>query len=163
MNKLTNEEIAKVFLSYGLKAECRITNGNPNQVLFTKEFSTKNLTVSSKDSLRNFAGGYNCGYNQVLLALTPLNKITDEHKDVLGKIYGGIRGRIDDNFFQAIDSDGYVTHYTVITKELPARMFQQFILWGYAVPLYFGPNHWANGKTAIQLNIATDKTLQYGV
>jgi len=27
---------------------------------------------------------------------------------------------------------------------------------GYAVPLFFEPNHWANGKTAIELNIATN-------
>jgi hypothetical protein len=29
---------------------------------------------------------------------------------------------------------------------------------GYAVPLFFGSNHWANGKNAIELNIAIDKT-----
>jgi len=36
--------------------------------------------------------------------------------------------------------------------------YNQLVLWGYAVPLWFGIEHWANNKTAIELNIAKDKT-----
>jgi hypothetical protein len=35
--------------------------------------------------------------------------------------------------------------------------FNQLILYGYAVPLWFGIGHWANGLTAIELGIAIDK------
>lgn len=37
--------------------------------------------------------------------------------------------------------------------------FQYLIKYGYAVPLYFGPDHPCNGKTAIELGIAIDVTL----
>lgn len=32
---------------------------------------------------------------------------------------------------------------------------------GYAVPLFFAPNHWANGKTAIELGIAIPETTSH--
>jgi hypothetical protein len=38
-------------------------------------------------------------------------------------------------------------------------IWQQLIHWGYAVPLQIEPGHPANGKTAIELGIAIDKTL----
>jgi len=37
-----------------------------------------------------------------------------------------------------------------------AYIYQDLIHKGYAVPIYFGPDHWANGKTAIELGIAID-------
>ncbi len=37
----------------------------------------------------------------------------------------------------------------------PYQMIYQYLMkQGYAVPLYFGPDHWANGKTALELEIA---------
>lgn len=39
-------------------------------------------------------------------------------------------------------------------------IWQYLISKGYAVPIYFSPNHEANGKDAIQLGIAIDKTIQ---
>lgn len=37
--------------------------------------------------------------------------------------------------------------------------FRQLQLMGYDMPLYLGmPGHWANGKTAIKLNLAVDAT-----
>lgn len=35
--------------------------------------------------------------------------------------------------------------------------YQYLISKGYAVPLFFVPSHWANGKTAIELGIAIKK------
>lgn len=45
------------------------------------------------------------------------------------------------------------------SNPLTIYAYQYLIFKGYAVPLWFGVNHWANGKTAIELGIAIDKTL----
>jgi hypothetical protein len=42
-------------------------------------------------------------------------------------------------------------------EDMPSRLFQYLISKGYAVPLWFGIDYWANGKTAIELNIAIQK------
>lgn len=42
------------------------------------------------------------------------------------------------------------------TIEMPYSAYQQLLKWGYSVPLWFGLDHWANGKTAIELGIAIE-------
>lgn len=54
-------------------------------------------------------------------------------------------------------SDGTMSdHYGCCNNA--ALILQHLIQKGYAVPLFFEPNHPLNGKTAIELNIALDKT-----
>lgn len=65
-------------------------------------------------------------------------------------------------FLLYINSWGTINLY--VNGELSNNRYDCFI-WqyliskGYAVPLFFAPNHWANGKTAIELGLAIDKTL----
>ena len=71
------------------------------------------------------------------LSLTPLSKITDEHAEIIGEILG----------------------YKITSTRLDftTAIYQQLILWQYAVPLYFGINHPCNGLNAIELNLAIEK------
>lgn len=134
--ELTTEEKARVFAMYGLKAECRMTTGgNPNQVLFIKHLTLDGLTIASADSLLKFNCGYGCNYNQVHLLLTPISEITDEDDNIRCEIMNTYEG----------DGIGW------------AYMYQFLISRSYAVPLFFSPGHWANGKTALDLNIAIKK------
>lgn len=47
---------------------------------------------------------------------------------------------------------------TMINCYTSWRLYQHLIKKGYAVPLWFDIDHWANGMTAIELGIAFDKT-----
>jgi hypothetical protein len=133
------EEVAKVFALY-LGCECRLEDG---------QVSDKTTMISADGCLMvdyNGIGDTEHDIECCQLILTPLSKITDEHK-------------------LAIYAMGYTEVKKYMMEILPiyewkntrADQHQQLIIWGYAVPLWFGINHWANGKTAIELKMAIEK------
>lgn len=185
--KLTNEEIAKVFAMY---IGCDMDNNGMKLRLTGVNMPTNTYKCLAMcyDLQRNIE---NCK-----LLITPLSAITDEHAVEVAKIicdrqYIDIENlstswertiKNDSNIFRIcfdayqitrfphdkprkhiihITTWGTVNHY--IENELgnctkAHYVFQYLISKGYAVPLFFGIDHWANGKTAIELGIAIDNT-----
>ncbi len=155
MEQLSNEEKAKVFAMY-YGCECRVTNGNPNQVLFIKEIYPDACTVSTKGS----KGGYFNSYNSVKLLLIPLANITDEDKRALSDIVTGDTTAFnDEKDYIACLLISNLVYGQMNKRAMIANIFayQYLISKGYAVPLFFAPGHWANGKTAIELSISIEK------
>lgn len=147
-NKLTNEEIARVFaVYYGQSvAASKNEDGKANG---------KGAPVHNALALCVFGNDVS---NYVLL-LTPLDKITDEDAIEVANICHNylakrIQGKTGYSFLACNDS---VINCGVIYHKLNSAAFQYLISKGYAVPLWFGIDHWANGKTAIELGIAIDK------
>ena len=119
-------------------------------------------------------------YRTIKMLLTPLSSITDEHAIEIAfknntlpenwqifKVYSQApetwcavkyrRNYVENDL--KLNEDGYEYKETYITfYQLYDWQFQYLIQKGYAVPLFFGAGHWANGKTAIELGIAIDKT-----
>jgi hypothetical protein len=202
MNKLTNEEIARVFAMYwGCDVEIDIRVNKVRKIQGVSFNAINELLFITND------GNFGLKHWIVNLLLTPLDKITDEHAIEVAKI---ILGDVFKNYISSIDSikyegktigklktitcvpsnenkkigwlDRFINfplytnpkehHWigigninsdktrTYLTKGITeySQTFQQLIIWGYAVPLFFGVNHWPNGKTAIELGIAVDKT-----
>ncbi len=148
--KLTNDEIARVFAMYIGLSECTDSRYN-NRGLLETVTRTGNiaLEVGNTYSHTNIS---NCK-----LLLTTLDKISDEHAIEIK------------NLLDVSNAVWEIDEYT--TKDIAnwllgkrlymySHCFQLLVLNGYAVPLFFGLNHWANGKTAIELGIAIDKTIQ---
>ena len=92
--------------------------------------------------------------NNFQLLLTPLASITDEHAIEVAKM------EYTEDDLPRTDTNRSYTGYGIISRKFNSEIFQQLIIWGYAVPLYFGLNHRANGKTAIELNLAISKPHQ---
>lgn len=171
--KLTNEEIAKVFaMYYPLRPINAIYNDR----------SYENTTATDLKALGMVIG------NDVVLPLTLLSEITDEHAIKVAELAACLYYRIDETF-KVIKEDGRIDVYsskvmhtdgidigyrykTTIyedcfyhksgepTRPINYMAYQYLVSNGYAVPLWFGIDHWANGKTPIELEIALDKTLQ---
>jgi len=137
MNKLTNEEIARVFAMYlGCELKC-----------------------SQSGALATVYHPHACAdYEHWQLLLTPLSKITDEHLVACYHLHSGLIGYDYTCDFKPalemsrhwINMDGEKTlcKLTQLSEYLRSK--------GYAVPLFFGIDHWANGKTPIELGIAIE-------
>lgn len=155
MQQLTNEEIARVFsLYFGLPKSIRNIRWD-----------------SSIPSMESFIPNNNVIKDWRLL-LTPLSAITDEHAIEVAKmceydieklkLYYGIKP-----FFKVRSGNLYVTFIPEKERNneeldwiyISTQAYLFLITEGYAVPLFLGINHWANGKTAIKLKIAIDKTI----
>ena len=143
MNKLTNEEIARVFSMYYF-AEC-----------ITVKYKEKGF-VKHIGKIPNDANYYN-------LILTPLSSITDEHAIEVAKCCGFNNISWSDKRKRSIGkeivyaiSDNVSISYEVYAFEI-TYVFQYLIQQGYAVPPFFGIGHPCNGKTAIELGIAESK------
>lgn len=132
MNKLTDDEKAKVFAMYwGAKVygDLQDDNESANYGEVDMDFDNFNFCVS--ENMR--------------LVLKPLSSISDEHKIAVAKI----------TFPQATANNDDLAYigYGIVrsTGILPANVHQHLIDFGYAVILY----PW--GKTAIELGIAIEK------
>lgn len=153
-NKLTNEEISRVFAMY---------------------YGQRVLKFSKTAPATQICDCYMLGRinNDCVISLTPLSAITDEHAIEVAKICNfdnktltmckynsfenlqDIGKRIIEYYLYNEIKDGFNTHGIWFN----INDFNWFlILKGYAVPLWFGLNHWANGKTAIELEVAIDRT-----
>ena len=155
MNKLTNEEIAKVFLMY---YNAEIINprfkGTPLQY---KNSMSRWFEASKYEQTKEEF------WAERKLVLTPLFAITDEHAIEVTKCCGFNNISWSDKRKRSIGkeivyaiSDNVSISYEVYAFEI-TYVFQYLIQQGYAVPLFFGISHWANGKTAIELGIAESK------
>lgn len=94
--------------------------------------------------------------DDVSLLLTPVSEITPEHAELfLSKHKGGYENIICDFkenelYIQfSIKTGGFGHSYVPLYKA-----YEILKTLGYAVPLFFGIDHWANGKTAIELGMA---------
>jgi len=113
------------------------------------------LNLHSDCLVKVDAFDYTGDLEDMKLALIPIEKISENHAK-LSLLMVGLSFMAD--VFETCSQRLYYelnTRPQYFTKEL----FQQLIIWGYAVPLYFDLGHPANGKTAIELDIAIDKTL----
>jgi|ERR1700733_1996626 len=169
MSQLTNKEIAKVFALY---QDTEIVN--PQGVLISYGLTMQYWYNVSKDQAHNKTWFYDRK-----LLLTPLDQISDEDAIEVAKIItspdwrtdGKIPAvhRIDDNIL--INTQGYkmvrITNGGLLMykdkdgvdcyTDKAFFAYQYLIEKGYAVPLWFEIDHWANGKTAIELGIAISK------
>lgn len=155
-NTLTNEEIARVFAMY-LGCDfwlCDNLEGNP---VIEKVTSVVISEIEKGDWLgRDDRPGE-------LLLLTPLELISDEDAAEVSEVFFP-----DGNIYDYLH--GMATGKAIVNSIKANRQtntfyrharvhdgFEYLKLKGYAVPLFFGINHWANGKTAIELGIAIKK------
>lgn len=157
-NKLTNDEIARVFAMY-LGKECVVVLEKSAAEFHGTPYSAPMKIVS--ETLRGlYISESNPGKSDFKLLLTPLSEITDEHAIELinlTKLVHAINPKLiehrDKRLLQYWDGVAG-NEVTIMWNDLNAVQHQYLISKGYAVPLWFGINHWANGKTAIELNIA---------
>lgn len=160
-NQLTNEEKAKVAAMY---LGCDVLIKEDGESKFESILEGVNISPQYKGDV-NIYYAKECGhllrwsFDECKLILTPLDKITDQYKETIARICGSnFKGTYD----LAICGESIVKGKTfeVATENIWTYnlAIQQLIMWGYAVPLFFSLNHWANGKTAIELKIAIDKT-----
>lgn len=182
VNKLTNEEIARVFAMYlgapivPLSEACTIAK---------KEGGYNNWGIRLEGNQYQISFGKNLfPIEKYGLYLTPLDKITDEHAieianilDVPGdcverhKDHIAVYDRYNDNA-NTIDTLRlhFINNYELLHLDELGRAYefdltrcscihQYLISKGYAVPLWFGVEHSANYHTAIELGIAIDNTL----
>lgn len=156
VSKLTNEEIAQAQGKY-LFSDCEWVTSyrDEKDILNWDEPRKKNYYDLVKYIGRT---------DWIKPVLTPLSRITDEHKIELAKIIGGCDHLSDEGKISAIESL-FCTNslYNKQTNIPGVRFFyaQQYLLSkGYAVPLFFDINHWANNQDAIELGIATESPIK---
>lgn len=170
--KLTNEEIARVFAMYlGCNFWlCDNLEGNP---VIEKVTSTIVSEIEKGDWL-----GYDNRPGELLL-LAPLELISDEDAIAIAcfedtgykKLNFSTYKKDGFNFLVEKENTNIKCSYNYKTwfydgvfdckykfsldiNTLNWKSYQLMLKKGYAVPLFFGVNHWANGKTAIELKIA---------
>ncbi|MES2428268.1 MAG: hypothetical protein V4560_14910 [Bacteroidota bacterium] len=148
--KLTNDEMTKVFSLYGIDAPILTIDGKGRIMTIHPKVLTVSLnSIMQGQNLHGIDkgnGGLHRTYlnkdDQCNLLLSPLSKITDEHKNDVCKITGRDAGMFKNEWIFRFTNN--------------AKVLQYLISKGYAVPLWFGIDHWANGKTAIELGIAIE-------
>jgi hypothetical protein len=88
---------------------------------------------------------------------TAIRYVKDFEEKPLAQLYYtfGLEEYITANFGRDVTIYNCPFHFNQITA-----VHQYLILQGYAVPLFFAPNHPDNGKTAVELGLAIDATLQ---
>lgn len=131
--KLTKPEIARVFSLYW-----------DNPCIYGKTIRQGTIRAIALQRI---------GYQYCQLILTSVSDITDEHALQVAKMAG----------FNTVDLGKSIVMEHFKSNIFPVEginwwaIFQYLISKGYAVRLWFGPDHWANGKTAIELGLAIDK------
>jgi hypothetical protein len=178
MNQLTQEQTARIFALY-LQCEARVS------IAFGAPFRGSKIVaadilgvIDSKVHLQCYdVHGNKCEELHISelinckLLLTPLCKITDEDAIEVAKINGMVNAKVvrkvlyivltDDSHCIYIHYNGrlqYSKNGQLMGLEYYDFIMQFLIQRGYAVPLFIAPNHPDNGKTAIELGIAIDKT-----
>ena len=165
--QLSNEEIARVFAMYlhqQVEFDGRIGN-IVSYYLSCGDLSKQVWCVSLEDEEFN-KNELSCSVTiyDIKLLLVPLNKLTDEDALAASKIMGGANHLSDKSQIsqlkEIVCSNKLYNMQTNVSGANWFYLFQHLTLKGYAVPLFFDIYHWANGMTAIELNLAIDKTLQ---
>jgi hypothetical protein len=157
---LTPAEIARVF---GLYYDCQVTVTNERYINGEYTGLLKGLSYENPLVLNTSFGsdGYE-NPNDCKLLLTSLERITDEDAVQVAQIYrANVRGT--DNDRKELIRAGrekamrIQTSFLTSVERVSLPVYQYLISRGYAVPLWFGVDHWANGKTAIELGIAVER------
>ncbi|HTG55464.1 MAG TPA: hypothetical protein VL943_04305 [Niabella sp.] len=176
MNNLTKEEKAKVFAMYAgipcVKHPCDIAAFTYlGQVSI--RFCEKNYYQGPLKPVLHgdWSGGTNpqysdagmCEWEDITLLLTPLSEITDGHLEQLCEILGctpHLTYQMMTDLLTVLVNDEMPIEETGITLNMLSIFYlHQFLISrGYSVPLFFGIDHWANGKTPIELGIGIAKT-----
>jgi len=150
-NKLTQNEIARVFAMYWGQKNGKVGKGY-------------GICAGNTIEIGNTLFSYNDFPEKYQLCLTPLDKMTDEHAKGVIKASGfefqpeiGYTHKDKGFDFGYYTNDGWIND-TFKFSDMNPEQWQYLIQKGYAIPLFFGIDHWANGKTAIELGIAIDKT-----
>jgi len=167
--ELTLEEKEKVFAMY-----------------YGQNVAEGGAPVKNLLSLLLLSGGK--AYNHKRLQLNTFSEIKEDHAFCIAELIMNEKlaeseGRklvIDDGYFTVfwsevkhtgVDNFGFrysLKVYPDLFVMLPGfkghtqmnyDAYQYLISKGYAVPLFFEPNHWANGKNAIELRLAVDAKL----
>lgn len=138
--QLTNEEIVRVFAMYW------------GQEILCYEADKDVYPVNR----------HNIDCKPMLLKLKPLSAVTYQdaadvfeilniagNEDVFITNTEGIKNCLMDGFYDLHNFDFYGRMTDV---------FQHLLSKGFALPLFFGIDHWANGKTAVELGIAIQTT-----
>jgi len=167
---LTNEQLARVFhLHVGVEA---VMFNKENYTALAKEHEPSMVDYIQKnfpdktEIKKLSAFEISCfKIEHILLKLIPISAISAEHLSILSSVYCNetvykmegvyINGMF--KFYRIIDGvKSFVNN--VYVDSLPATIYQQLLLWGYAVPIYIEAGHPDNGKTAIELGVAIAKT-----
>lgn len=147
--ELTNEEIAKVFAMYGsstfTESEGNISGSGPAWYVVYK-----------------YVEDYLNDLSPYKLLLTPLSRISDEDAIEVVQILK-LETKLD-NEYMLSQLKGFMHNHDIFywfdlyrIKHIKIHFIMQYLISkGYAVPLFFAPNHWANGKTAIEIGIAIE-------
>ena len=136
------EEVAKVFALY-LGCECRLEDG---------QISDKTTMISADGCLMvdyNGIGDTEHDAECCQLILTSLSDITDEDAIQVAKM--------TDYYSDEFNLTDFKHRVIEIWATKMFDVSQYLISKHYAIPLWFGINHWANGKTAIELKMAIEK------
>lgn len=194
-NKLTNEEIAKVFAMYlGCEFLAERWSGKVFKEMAVRNVSDYNIVIYSSELKRNGVDGtgnspYAAMCSEIKLLLKPLSSITDEYAIEVAELINNEKYKEGEEF-KVVKEDAKISIYSskIIHTSIPDYgyryetkiyiedcfvspinpysalvemgyyAYQYLISKGYALPLFFAPTHWANGKTAIELGIAIEST-----
>lgn len=133
-------------------------------VRLTEKYSDGFVSFSPGDSLtldNNVLTQIVDGRMKAKLLLTSLNEITDEHAIELvckSAWKRTIENPIVTHLNEGISIGNNSGAVSMFWHSLNYKEHQYLLLKGYAVPLYFGIDHWANGMSAIELHLAFSKT-----
>lgn len=182
-NKLTTQEISKVFAMY-LGADVDVKDYDNDEPLRLEAVNIEGCIWTNLDDQET--GVY---IDEAKLLLTPLSKISDEDAIKVTRIYPANIDHLDKfddgttfihrddelktvvlNFWEEVNSEEKDIDTFPLTINYNGEcfdhrgisnnqnlIFQYLISKSYAVPLFFSPDHWANGKTAIELGISIEK------
>lgn len=148
-SNLTNTQIARVFAMYwGCSVQVKET------------FYWEKIKWERGDVIGNYlnTGGIHIAITNTFLRLTPLSAISDEDAIEVAKIFYGI----DTHWKREIlitDGRRFANQLNMVSTVSDAIFIYQYLIQkGYAVPLFIEVGHPDNGKDAIQLGLALDKT-----
>lgn len=148
MNNLTNEQIARVL---NLHSGCEIALYYEDDRTTPYERFILKAAYEECDCLFIIEdGAHSYQPNLFNLFLTPLSAISDEDFTICAKMQFPLKKKVD-------AEEMFNQEHEMNFRPL---VFQYLIQRGYAVPLFIVPNHPDNGKTAIELGLAIDKTKQ---
>lgn len=165
--KLSNEEYRRI---YGMYIGCEIQTPSPyddepdrivNGYLtgIHGEYQAEVQHVDIDGGVWEHPEYYN--FDKCKLILTPLSEISDEDAIQANKIMGfeysnedGSEAHFDLEGFRDWITEMFNWEQITVDGKTFLQLFQYLISKSYAVPLFFGVDHWSNGKTAIELGIA---------
>lgn len=166
---LTNEQIQRIFLMY-VRQPCRFGfegREKKGQIIG----NTEPFGIQVFDPGTPLVPYKNVRPDLIKLLLIPLSAISDEDAIQVAKLTYAMpypahtEFEVYENYFghKVVSwGKGHWQKYAIDLKNNILNAFQnQFLIQrGYAVPLFIDVDHPDNGKTAIQLGIAIDKTQQ---